>query len=125
MSGTFALTALKHVREKRKIQSGEMVDCIVIPLQPNHLKLTEKGNVYVNFSAWPRKTVSQIEGDKSTHLINHDPGKEIRDMLKTAGQYPATLGNLTVWDQVQSTPQTGEQAPASMGEIDPTADLPF
>lgn len=118
------LTAFVHIREKRKNRAGELVDCIVIPCDANHLKFTDKGNLYVNATAWPRKNAPQNENDKSTHIINHDPGKDVRDSLKADGKYPATLGNAYVdSDEVQHTAPTSDNsysAPASH-----TDDLPF
>lgn len=98
---------------------------MIIPISANHLTKTEKGNVYMNISAWPRRTASQFENDKSTHIINQDPGKEIRDAMKaeTPSRYPATLGSLTVWDQVQQG--ATEPQSQSAGYVQEGDDLPF
>jgi len=129
MSGRFDLCALKSVIEKKKNKAGQEVDCIVIPLAANHLELAtdSKGKYHVNldWSAWPRKTPSQFENDKSTHIVNQDPGKEIRDALKseTPARYPATLGNMVAWDQVTGgTPEPESNAAGMIGEGD---DIPF
>ena len=83
---------------------------------------TEKGNCYANFSAWPRRTAAASEKDKSTHIVNYDPGKEVRDELKAVSQYPPTLGNLTVWDQVTSTSSEEHSGAQTYEESD---EVPF
>ncbi len=117
ITGRIALSALKHVIEDRKSKSG-IVKCITIPLPSNYLELTDKGNVYLDFAAWTkRKDGSKVEEP----IINHSPDKAIREKLKAAGQYPATLGNLKFWD---NTPQPVQQVAniATAGDED---DLPF
>ena len=125
ITGSINLRAFKNsFIETRKNKSGQAVKCVTIPLEPNYLSETDKGNVYVNVSAWPRKNPPTNEKDKSTHIVNHDPGKEVRDKLKSANEYPATLGNLTVWGEQSHS----EQAPAATdhGEFNGnTDDLPF
>ena len=123
ITGSINLAGFKHILEKRKNSKGEMIDCITIPLSANYLNKTDKGNVYVNISAWPRKNAPKNENDKSTHIVNQDPGKDVRAKLKEANEYPPTLGNLTVWDQASG--ETNDQ-PANYGTFEGTADdLPF
>lgn len=125
ISGNIALTQFKHVIEKRKNTKGEQITCLVIPLEQNDLTLTEKGNVYVNWVAWDRKTVSQVEGDKSTHLINQQLPKEKAEAMKAQKIYPPTLGNLTNWADVPQTGAPGEPAPNTVDMTANPDDLPF
>jgi len=123
------LCAFKSVIEKKKNQAGQQVDCIVIPIEANNLKLStdNNGKPHVNVYGFgnPRTQPSKFENDKSTHILNHDPGKEIREALKSENppRYPATLGSLTVWDQVQ---QGGiEPQNQSVGFVQEGDALPF
>ena len=78
--------------EKRVNKAGAEIMCVTIPLENNHLQPTDRGGVFVNWTAWAN---DKIKSDH-THLINLDPGKEVREQLKAAGEYPPTLGALKV-----------------------------
>jgi len=119
ITGRIALTALKHVIEDRKGQGGKMVKCITIPLPPNYLDLTEKGNVFLDFSAFEtRKDGTKVDEP----IINQSPSKEIREQLKAAGQYPATLGNLKFWSNEHAPAPVKADLAAATEEV---GDLPF
>mgnify|MGYP000184608118 CR=1 FL=1 len=91
VKGSIQLTALKSIIEKRKKNDGTEALCLVIPLELNHLKATDKGQVYLNFTSWTTKQ----GGEKiSRPIINQDPGRDAREILRAEGKYPPTLGNL-------------------------------
>lgn len=94
--------------EERVNKAGATVKCVTIPLENNFLAPTDKGGVFVNWTAWEN---DKIKSDH-THLINLDPGKDIRDRLKAAGEYPPTLGALK--SEEGGFSHTGKVDPATM-----------
>lgn len=70
------LAALKHVVMKKKNQAGEEVDCLVIPIEANHLFKGEKG-LYLSLIGFDLKNKT----DKSTHMVKQSFSKEYLDGL--------------------------------------------
>ena len=109
----------KAFTEERKDAAGNTVTCAVIPLPHNHLTKTDKGNVFVNLHANEIAPEKRKADRKDTHIVNQDPGKEIRQKLKDAGKYPNTLGNLVDWAQSGPSEQQAATTPAQAGFADP------
>ena len=110
LKGYFNLMAFNNAFiEERVNKAGAKIECVTIPLENNFLALTDRGNVPVNWVAWANE---KIKSDH-THLINLDPGKEVREQLKAAGEYPPTLGALKV-DEGGGFQQTGKIDEATM-----------
>jgi hypothetical protein len=110
VKGYFNLMAFNNAFiEDRVNKAGATIKCVTIPLENNFLALTDKGNVPVNWVAWEN---DKIKSDH-THLIKLDPGKDVREQLKTAGEYPPTLGALKV-DEGDGFQQTGKIDEATM-----------
>lgn len=128
ISGSINLMAFeKAFTEERKDSNGNSVICAVIPLPHNHLTKTEKGNVFVNLHANEIAPEKRKADRRDTHIVNQDPGKEIRQKLKDAGKYPTTLGNLVDWDQSGPSEQAAATSPAQAGFAAPpnTDNIPF
>ena len=110
VKGYFNLMAFNNAFiEERVNKAGATIKCVTIPLENNFLAPTDKGGVFVNWTAWEN---DKIKSDH-THLINLDPGKEVREKLKAAGEYPPTLGALKV-DEGGGFSHTGKIDEATM-----------
>lgn len=116
ISSRINLAALKHTFTKRKLQSGEEVECLVIPIDLNHLFKSEKGNVYLNTIGFDVKTPT----DHSTHIIKQSFKKEFLDSL-TEDQKNAfpILGNHLAYGSVPNENRVEMEA------VEQDDDLPF
>lgn len=70
------LAALKHVVMKKKNQAGEEIDCLVIPIDQNHLFRGEKG-LYLNLVGFDLKEKTEHK----THMIKQSFSKEHLEKL--------------------------------------------
>jgi hypothetical protein len=95
------------------------IDCIIIPIEQNHLYKSEKGAVYLDMQGFPLKT--KREGSKDTHMIVQSLPKEIRDkQTDEEKKSNPILGNHIVWDESgNSNVEQVAQVAAS------ESDLPF
>ena len=94
-SVNFRLTALQHKVMDLKGQNGN-VKCIVIPLEANSLKLTEKENIFVNASGWfidPDKR----KNEHTTHSLTLDFGKDENVRRQQAGEKLVNCGSMIDW----------------------------
>jgi len=118
ISGSLNLAKLVHAIRK----SPKGVSYIAIPIEANHLILTEKGNVFINISC----NEHMNEKDKQTHIVSQSLPKEVYETLKAKKEYAPTLGNLCDWDKL-SGGGSGEGHPnSSVADIpEGDDDLPF
>ena len=70
------LATLKCVLEKKKNKAGDLVDCLVIPLEANRLFKGEKGGIYLDLNAWPTDPAKRIAGSLDTHIVKQQFPKE-------------------------------------------------
>lgn len=128
LTGSINLMAFNNAfTEVRKDSKGNDVPCAVIPLPHNWLSKTEKGNVFVNLSAWKIPPEKRKADRKDTHIVSLDPGKEVREKLKAVDKYPPTLGNLTDWDEVGGMEKEANTSPQQAGFMPPEGNdnIPF
>lgn len=132
ISSRINLTLLKHVRREMTGQGGKKIDCLIIPIDENHLYKGEKG-VYLDLTSIEIKDKSkQAPGQKDTHLIKQSFSREFYDSL-TDEQKQAfpILGNTIDWSKVApSEPQPQTSSSLSESAIDQYQDekeddLPF
>ena len=113
------LSQLKHVIQKKKVKSGEEIDCLVIPIELNNLFKSEKGNVYldlIGFEIKEKKTDS-----KDTHLIKQFLPKSTYDgMTEDEKKEMKVIGNHVLWSAQEPDPNSPVSEP-----IDEDDDLPF
>ena len=110
------LLNLRAVKRYEKGQSGP-VECLIIPIENNHLFVGEKG-VYIDLIAFELR--DKKEGSKDTHLVKQQLPKEIFEKM-TDEQKKSTpiLGNCTVWDRNESESQNSTET------LPEGTDLPF
>lgn len=117
---TFKVNLLQYQAAVMKIKNkaGILVDCVVIPIETNHLVKGEKG-IYADFAAFEFK--NKQENSKDTHLIKQSLPKEwFQAMSDDEKKAMPIFGNLRVWEE------RGESEPTS--SITPVTEddgLPF
>jgi len=118
ISGKLNLMQLKAAIRSMTGKDGLPIDCVVLPIEANHLFKGEKG-IYLDITAFE---IKEKKGEsKDTHLVKQSLPKEVYDAL-TDDQKKALpiLGNLRVWGEWT------EPEPASSMEVkDEITDLPF
>ena len=114
------LRQLKNVIKPMKKQDGSTVDCLVIPIDDNHLFKGDKG-IYLDMSAFEIK--NKKTDSRDTHLIKQSLPKEVYDKL-TDDQRKAMpiLGNAIVWGHREPEPVDAETMENTDGVIE---DIPF
>ena len=120
ISGKLNLMQLKAAIRRMDGKNGP-IDCIVIPIEANHLFQGDKG-IYLDLIAFESKTKN--DAIKDTHLVKQSLPKEILDaMTEDEKKAMPILGNFIDWDQSiesQSTPT--EHVAKEVADLD---DLPF
>ena len=124
LTGQFNYSGMEHFITNVKSKSGEMIECVVLPLKSNYIEKTEKnGQVYLNQGIAIYDVAPEKQKNGNTNTIKLYPKKEVREALKAAGKYTPYLGNLKNWDAPAAEVNTSENFDAS-ADI-PTDDLPF
>ena len=117
ISGKLNLMQLKAAIRKMNGANGP-IDCIVIPIEANHLFRGEQG-VYLDLIAFESKTKN--EKIKDTHLVKQSLPKEILDaMTEDEKRSQPILGNLRVWGEYTEQPPQSD-----MTVQDEISGLPF
>lgn len=71
------LTALSGAGKVTLKGRNGMVDCLVIPLDANHISKSANGDYYLNMIAWENDKLK----DGKTHLIKQSLSKEVREKM--------------------------------------------
>lgn len=123
ISGRIALTGLIHGIKKIKGNSGEEVECLVIPIDKNYLYRGEKA-IYLDFQGFEFK--NEKENSKDTHIVKQSFPKEYFNSL-TDEQKKAIppLGNLTYWGKKEPKPNVSDEVQNAEFPDNPDNDLPF
>jgi len=117
---TFKVNLLQYQAAVMKIKSksGVLVDCVVIPIESNHLVKGEKG-IYADFAAFEFK--NQKADSKDTHLIKQSLPKEwFQSMSDEEKKAMPIFGNLRVWEE-----RTEPESKSSVEPINEDDGLPF
>ena len=117
ISGKLNLMQLKAAIRRMDGQNGP-VNCVVIPIEANHLFQGDKG-IYLDLIAFESKTKN--DAIKDTHLVKQSLPKEILDaMTEDEKRSQPILGNLRVWGE-----WTDPEPASSMEVSDEIEKLPF
>jgi len=94
------LGALTCVRRKEKsAKTGEMMDCLILPIELNSLFVGEKGGVYLDLVAFEIDPSKRNANSKDTHLIKVSlPEEKRKAMTEEQKNAQPIVGNLVVWD---------------------------
>lgn len=112
------LAGLKHVVRKEKRKDGSEVECIIIPIEQNHLFRGKEGGMYLDLTAI-ESTSPPKEGFKDTHFIKQSLPKEVYEKLtEEERKQTPILGNLFPWSAFGAS----ESQVVEQGDDD---DLPF
>lgn len=102
-----------------KLGKNKDVECIIIPIEQNHLFKSEKGAVYADFIGFD--ITNRQEGKKDTHIVKQSLPKEIHEkQTEEEKKAMPIFGNHIVWDGT-GTAQS-DQAAKTIATED---DLPF
>lgn len=115
------LAALKNAAI---ITSGKNkdVDCILIPIEQNHLFRSEKGAVYLDVIGF--ETAPEKRKGKDTHMAKQSLDKKVLDaMSEDEKKAMPKLGNFIDWDQ--SGESQGSQTEQGAKVVDTFEDLGF
>lgn len=116
ISSKLNLAGLIHVVRKETRKDKSTVECLIIPIDQNHLYRGEKG-LYLDISHLEIKNPKS--GQKDTHLIKQSLPKDVYAALSDEEKKAMPiLGNTIVWGQSS----TNEAAIIDQGADD---DLPF
>ena len=117
VTGKLNLMQLKAAIRRMDGQNGP-VNCVVIPIEANHLFQGDKG-IYLDLIAFESKTKN--DAIKDTHLVKQSLPKEILDaMTEDEKRSQPILGNLRVWGE-----WTDPEPASSMEVSDEIEKLPF
>lgn len=118
MSMKLNLANLYCVVRGEKMTDGSIKECLIIPIENNHLFKGGKG-VYLDLMAFPFE--SKIEGNKATHIIKQSLPKEVFQALTDAQKKSMPImGDVTVWGAPSSEPVSDVNT-----TLEPNSDLPF
>lgn len=119
ISTNINFTALKAVSVRSfKSKSGELVDCLVIPIEHNNLIRGEKG-VYLSATGFEIK--KKIEGGKDTHVMKQSLPKAIYEaMSEEEKRAMPIIGSNVLWAE-----RSGELGQAEVVVQDAEDGLPF
>lgn len=121
-----AALASHRIMEISVAGSTEKIKAIVIPIEKNHLHLSDKGNVYLDLVAYKMKEPSKDKDGAvtQTHLIKQSLPKEIREkMTKEELMAQPIMGSLLIseYNGYTEKPAVQDDTIAPNGEDD----LPF
>lgn len=101
-------------------KNGEPIECLVLPINQNHLFKSEKGNIYIDLVCYELK--SKTDDNKDTHIIKQSLPKEVYDSMtdEQKRQVPI-IGSMRISGGVQE-PAPNMTTSEVISEVD---DLPF
>lgn len=100
ISTTINLASTKHAIKKMKNKAGQEIDCLVIPIDDNHLFRSDKGGIYINLIGFPVKEVK----NNQTHIIKQSFKKEYIDSLSDEEKAKLPIfGNHSIFSQQNNT----------------------
>ena len=104
ISGKLNLMQLKAAIRRMDGKSGP-IDCLVIPIEANHLFRGDKG-IYLDLIAFENK--AKNDAIKDTHLVKQSLPKEVLEaMTEDEKKSQPILGNLRVWGEfIEHPPQS-------------------
>lgn len=115
ITGKINLTKLVSVLTERKGKDG-MVEGIFIPIEKNHLFKSDKGNVYLDLSAWQ---IKEPKDDGDTHIMKQSLPKEVYEAMSDEDKKAMPIiGNLKTWG-------SGEAREEEATKVEADDDLPF
>jgi hypothetical protein len=111
--------------------SSKKLKCIVLPIDKNHLFLSDKGNVFLDMVIFKMKepnTDEETGAITQTHLVKQSLSKEVRNkMTEEEKMNQPIIGNLNIWEgsgkfiEKQASPDDSIVSP----DEDTGEDLPF
>lgn len=117
---------LNKIEGVRVAKDKTGVDCVIIPVKPANIFISDKGGIYLNVDIIEGKNGEDQYGN--THMIALDIGKDRR----SAGEKGAILGNCKTLNfnsgnSPQSAAKSGNQrnGTTQFVDTDDSSDIPF
>jgi hypothetical protein len=127
ISISLTLTGLIHGRQQILGKNGDLVDCLIIPIDINNLiRLKDEKTIKLQLIAWPYK--NKMPDRKDTHYIKQSFKKEELEKLSEEERNNLPfLGNALVWAEENQNTESKEFSSAQFAPPRPNAadDLPF
>ena len=120
IGGKLNLAQLKHVVQKKKSKSGE-IECLVIPIDSNHLFKGKDGNVYLDIVAFEIKEPKFDD----THVIKQSLPKEVREKMSEEEKHAMPIFGGLNTNLGSGSSQTPNNAAPDGATLDEDDDLPF
>lgn len=108
--------------------SKEMIECIVIPIEKNHLYKSDKGNVYLDIVAFKLKEplLDEDGAVQQTHLVKQSLPKEVRaNQTEQEKRDQPIIGNLNIFQGNSGYQEKQAVQDDTFAEPDSGDDLPF
>lgn len=122
ITATINLRNLKSAQMKIKSKSGDLVECVVIPIAGNYLIKGKEGAVYLNLIAFEMK--EKKADRKDTHMVKQSiPKEDFEKFTDDEKNSIPILGNMIVWGQPAQQTNSFEAAPET--NYDEGENLPF
>jgi hypothetical protein len=116
------LTKLKHVVRMINGNSGQPVECLIIPVKENNLYEGKEGMRGLNLKAWAVREPKTENKKTNTHILKQTVGKEAyENMTEEEKREMPIIGNIFEWEGASDAPVASEEI--DQFEID--ENLPF
>lgn len=127
--GKLNLSALRHkVVEFSKKGSTKKVKCVVIPIDENHLFLSDKGNIFLDIVAFKMK-VPQTDKDGAvtqSHMIKQSLPKAVREAMSDDDKKSQPiLGGIAIFESGGSNIEKEYKTQSTSFDAKDDEDLPF
>lgn len=121
ITGSINLGKLKSAIMKIKNKKGELVECVVIPIDANYLVRGKDGAAYLNIIGYD---MEQKPNRKDTHMVKQSVPKEhFEKFTEEQKKEVPILGNLILWGSTSNT--NGFESDSDSEPQQGNDDLPF
>ena len=121
-TGSINLAKFEHIIKPMSTEKSGKIECIIIPIERNHLIRTDKGNVFFNFAAFEKDPAKRL--GKETHTIKQSLSPEELENKGIDSKDLPFLGDMKDWSQnaFVDAPNKSEDLATDQPDED---DLPF
>lgn len=123
ISAKINLRRLQSAQMKLKGKNGNLVECVVIPIDANNLVRGEKG-IYLDMIGFEYR--ERKPDRKDTHMVKQSLAKELLEkMTDDEKNALPILGNMVLWGHQEPEPVNFDMAPPADQPEGTDDDLPF
>ena len=123
ITGSINLSKLKSALMKIKNKKGDLVECVVIPINDNYLVKGKEGGVYLNIIGYD---MEQKPNRKDTHMVKQSVPKEhFEKFTDEQKKEVPILGNMILWGSANETQNNSFEADSDSEPQQDDDSLPF